>query len=223
MTKRRAAAAAGLIAAALLAGTLFHFRYLLLGTSSAPVRAKENADFQIADLHSQVDMDGDGIDDQTDILQGARDYIATRPVYQSKYYASGYPDDQYGVCTDVVARALLSAGYDLKELVRADIAAAPQAYDIQPPDANIDFRRVGNLAVYFSRHAIPLTTDVHDISQWQGGDIVVFERHIGIVSDKRSDSGVAYVIHHSGPFQPSYEEDILEDRDDIIGHYRVSQ
>ena len=138
-------------------------------------------------------------------------------------YASGYPDDQYGVCTDVVARALLSAGYDLKELVRADIAAAPQAYDIQTPDANIDFRRVGNLAVYFSRHAIPLTTDVHDISQWQGGDIVVFERHIGIVSDKRSDSGVAYVIHHSGPFQPSYEEDILEDRDDIIGHYRVSQ
>ena len=125
MTKRRAAAAAGLIAAALLAGTLFHFRYLLLGTSSAPVRARENADFQIADLHSQVDMDGDGIDDQTDILQGARDYIATRPVYQSKYYASGYPDDQYGVCTDVVARALLSAGYDLKELVRADIAAAP--------------------------------------------------------------------------------------------------
>ena len=52
---------------------------------------------------------------------------------------------------------------------------------------------------------------------------MVFERHIGIVSDKRSDSGMAYVIHHSGPFQPSYEEDILEDRDDIIGHYRVSQ
>ena len=39
----------------------------------------------------------------------------------------------------------------------------------------------------------------------------------------RCRSGVAYVIHHSGPFQPSYEEDILEDRDDIIGHYRVSQ
>ena len=207
----------------LAAACLYHFRYLVLGPSSAPVRAKENEDFQIADIKSSVDRDGDGIDDQTDILEGARDYIATRPIYKSKYYDTGYPDDGFGVCTDVVANALRSAGYDLQELVDQDILENPQDYEIEKPDANIDFRRVRNLRVYFSHTAIPLTTDIYDISQWQGGDIVVFERHIGIVSDKRSDSGVAYVIHHSGPFQPSYEEDILEDRDDIIGHYRVSQ
>ena len=66
-------------------------------------------------------------------------------------------------------------------------------------------------------------TDIYDIDQWQGGDIVIFEKHIGIVSDKRNDDGVAYVIHHNDPFQKSYEEDILESRDDITGHYRISE
>ena len=199
----------------------YRLRYFFIGTSSAPVEAKENADFGIPDYHSSVDMDGDGIDDQTDILQGARDYIATGPVYKSKYYATGYPDDQYGVCTDVVANAMKAAGYDLMELVDEDILAEPQVYGIEEPDVNIDFRRVQNLKVYFGRNAISLTTDIHDISEWQGGDIVIFENHIGIVSDKRNDNGVSYVIHHNDPFQESYEEDLLEKRDDIVGHYRI--
>ena len=88
----------------------YRLRYYFIGTSSAPVDAKENEDFGIADIHSSVDRDGDGVDDQTDILQGARDYIASQPVYKSKYYSTGYPDDQYGVCTDVVANAMKSAG-----------------------------------------------------------------------------------------------------------------
>lgn len=199
----------------------YRLRFFFIGTSSAPVEAKENEDFNIPDYHSSVDMDGDGIDDQTDILQGARDYIATGPVYKSKYYDTGYPDDQYGVCTDVVANALKAAGYDLMELVDEDILAEPQAYGIEEPDRNIDFRRVQNLKVYFERNAVSLTTDIHDISEWQGGDIVIFENHIGIVSDKRNDNGVSYVIHHNDPFQESYEEDLLEKRDDIVGHYRI--
>ncbi|MBP0985735.1 MAG: hypothetical protein J6P39_01845, partial [Oscillospiraceae bacterium] len=35
---------------------------------------------------SSVDKDGDGTDDQTDVLQGAKDYIATEPQYKSIYY-----------------------------------------------------------------------------------------------------------------------------------------
>lgn len=38
-------------------------RYYFLGTSSAPVQVKGNEDFGIADFHSTVDKDGDGIDD----------------------------------------------------------------------------------------------------------------------------------------------------------------
>ena len=59
--------------------------------------------------------------------------------------------------------------------------------------------------------------------QWQGGDIVIFERHIGIVSDRRNKNGVPYVIHHNAPWQTAYEQDILEERTDIVGHYRISE
>jgi uncharacterized protein YijF (DUF1287 family) len=164
----------------------------------------------------------DGLDDQTDILQSVREYLATEPKYRSKYYASGYPDDEYGVCTDVVAFGLLGAGYDLRELVHEDILAAPDAYGVDKPDRNIDFRRVRNLKVYLDRHAIPLTTDPRRIEQWQGGDIVVFEGHIGVVSEHRNHKGVAWVLHNGSPLQLQYEENILARRDDIIGHYRIS-
>ena len=99
----------------------YRFRYYFIGTSSDPVEAMGNEDFGIPDFCSSVDMDGDGIDDQTDILQGARAYIASNPVYKSRYYETGYPDDQYGVCTDVVANAMRNAGYDLMKLVNEDI------------------------------------------------------------------------------------------------------
>ena len=72
------------------------------------------------------DVDGDGIKDQTDILEGALAYVQTCPKYKSKYYSSGYPDDGYGVCTDVVAFGLKSAGFDLQALVDQDIKTHPQ-------------------------------------------------------------------------------------------------
>ncbi len=50
------------------------------------------------------------------------------------------------------------------------------------------------------------------MEQWQGGDIVIFEKHIGIVSDRRNWDGVPYVIHHNDPWQTAYEQDILEKR-----------
>jgi len=78
------------------------------------------------------------------------------------------------------------------------------------------------LLVYFKNHAISLTTDIKEISQWQGGDIIVFKKHIGIVSDNRNKNGVPFVIHHANPYQKHYEEDILENREDIVGHFRIS-
>lgn len=223
MSKKKVFLAAAAVIFLSAACSLWHFRHYFIGPSSAPVDARSNADFNIEDIHSSVDKDGDGIDDQTDILQGTREYISTHPKYKSEYYYTGYPDDGYGVCTDVVANAMRSAGYDLMEMVNEDIMADPQEYDIEKPDINIDFRRVKNLKVYFKHTAIPLTTDIYDIDEWQGGDIVIFDKHIGIVSDKRNENGVAYVIHHNSPFQAAYEEDILEKRDDLVAHYRVSQ
>ena len=190
---------------------------------TSPKRLPDRYGAEIPKVHSSVDKDNDGIDDQTDILQGALDYVASRPKYKSKYYRTGYPNDGYGVCTDVVAFALKNAGYDLMTLVQQDIEANPADYDIDEPDQNIDFRRVKNLRVYFSHSAISLTTDISEIEEWQGGDIVIFKNHIGIVSDRRNENGVPYVIHHNDPWQRTYEEDILEDREDIVGHYRVAE
>lgn len=80
-----------------------------------------NEDFGINDYISPSDKDGDGIDDQSDILAGVKNYIAEKPKYKNKYYSCGYPDDEYGVCTDVVAQGMLAAGYDLMQLINEDI------------------------------------------------------------------------------------------------------
>ena len=194
---------------------LYHFNIL-------PHRSYDNAYFGIETLKSSVDKDQDGIDDQSDILMNARNYINTHPKYKSVYYQGGYPDDGYGVCSDVVAFALKDAGYDLQVLVDEDIAAHPEDYDIEVADANIDFRRVRNLLVYFQNHALSLTTDIHDIEQWQGGDIVVFFFFFGIVWDKRNKQGIPFLIHHASPFQFRYEEDVLG-RYEIIAHFRISE
>ena len=170
---------------------------------------------------SEKDADGDGIDDQTDLLRSARAYLSTGPKYKSKYYETGYPDDGCGVCTDVLAFAMRDTGYDLMTLVNEDILSHPEDYDIETPDSNIDFRRVRNLRVYFAHTALSLTTDPLETEEWQGGDIVIFEDHIGIVSDLRNSRGVTFVLHHSGRMQLKYEEDILEKRKDITGHYRL--
>ena len=186
-------------------------------------RLPDRYDEDIIQVQSKVDKDNDGIDDQTDILQGALEYIDSHPKYKSKYYQTGYPDDEYGVCTDVVAYALKNAGYDLRTLVDEDIENNPDDYNIDNPDKNIDFRRVRNLKIYFSHTAISLTTDIDEIEEWQGGDVVIFKNHIGIVSERRNENGVPYVIHHNSPWQKTYEQDILEKREDIEGHYRVTE
>ena len=196
--------------------------YLLFIFNYIPHKMYSNEDFNIKTYTSSIDKDNDGIDDQTDILNNVREYIATKPKYKSKYYATGYPDDEYGVCTDVVAFGLKGAGYDLMELVNEDIKNNRNNYNIDTIDKNIDFRRVQNLKIYFENNSISLTTDVYDIENWQGGDIVIFTNHIGIVSNNRNKNGVTFIIHHANPFQKYYEEDILESRDDIIGHYRIS-
>ncbi len=196
--------------------------YLLYSLNYIQHKMYSNEDFNIKTYTSNTDKDNDGIDDQTDILNNVREYIATKPKYKSKYYASGYPDDEYGVCTDVVAFGLKGAGYDLMELVNNDIINNKNNYNIDKIDKNIDFRRVRNLIIFFENNANSLTTNIYDIENWQGGDIVIFQNHIGIISNNRNKNGVTFVIHHANPYQKYYEEDILESRNDIVGHYRIS-
>ncbi len=199
----------------IVVAVLYRFNYI-------PHKMYTNEQFGITAYVSVYDKDKDGVEDQTDILQNAKSYVQTNPKYKSKYYETGYPNDRYGVCTDVIAFALKGAGYDLMELVNEDILKEPTAYNIEKPDKNIDFRRVRNLSVYFQRNALSLTTDIDEIAQWQGGDIVLWKGHIGIVSDHRNQKGVPFVIHNANPIQAGYEEDILAIWGKITGHYRIT-
>ncbi|MBW3092540.1 DUF1287 domain-containing protein [Bifidobacterium sp. 82T10] len=224
---------AALIAMMLCAGTVavrhmagMPWRSLLRSSSGGDpsVMTQADSDREYPREASPVDFNGNGVDDYADIVAGARADATNHPRYDSGYYEGGYPPDDRGACTDTVWRAFRQAGYDLKAMVDADIAADPDAYAaVAPkPDPNIDFRRTGVLNVFFAKYARTLTTDVADREQWQGGDIVVFEtsRHIGVVSDKRDGDGTPYVIHNMG--QRRRENDYLAFRRHmtVTGHYR---
>lgn len=183
-------------------------------------RAQYNrARFGIETLHSPNDRDDDGLDDWSDLMLAARRYVRTKPVYDAEYYTGGYPPEGHGVCADVIWQALKGAGYDLKALLDADIAAHPGQYPLPngTPDPSIDFRRVVNLQVFFSRFCQKLTTDPSLTAEWQPGDIVFYEGHVAVISDRRNADGRPWVIHHTG--HGAFEEDAL-DYKVITGHYR---
>ena len=137
--------AAGIVLAAI--AVLIYNRFSYKETSTK--RPRNAYKKKIEQFKSATDKDGDGIDDQSDILNSALEYIQTKPKYESRYYIGGSPDDGYGVCTDVVAMGLKGAGYDLQKLVAEDIKEHKENYDIKVADSNIDYRRVRNLQVYF--------------------------------------------------------------------------
>lgn len=180
------------------------------------------------------DMDGDGISDMDDIVQGARKEVLNRTKYQSTYYEGGYPPEWEGVCTDVIWRALKNAGYDLKSNMDRDILDNTEDYKngVKIPDPNIDFRRVKNQIVFFEKYAESLTWEVKpydkkNLYQWQPGDIVVLNRsdHVAIVSDKRRKDGVPYIIHNASTVAVEEENILLKwsKSGRIIGHFRFPE
>ncbi len=197
--------------------------YLLYNFNILPQKFYTAENFNIATIKSSVDYNNNGVDDYTDILLGARKDAENHPTYDSRYFGNGgYPPDNIGVCTDVVWRAFKNAGYSLRDMIDNDIKNNPDEYIyVENRDKNIDFRRVGNLDIFFKKYAQSLTLDINRIEEWQPGDIVVFgnEEHIGVASDKRNSKGQTYIIHNGG--QPNREEDFFKyNRMEIIGHYR---
>lgn len=186
---------------------------LLYFFNTIPHKQYSNSDFNIETYISSVDKDNDGIDDQTDILNNVRTYIAKKPKYKSKYYDGGYPTDEYRVCTDIIWYALKNAGYDFKTLIDEDIKNNKDEYDEDVGDTNIDFRRVRNIKVYLDRNALKLAND----SDFNPGDIVVYKKHIAIVSDKVNSKNENYILHQH--MYQAYEYDGLF-KNEILGHYR---
>lgn len=215
----------GRVLAGLLALTLLACGIVLYRRGDIPFlepRTYTAAELGIEEVRSGVDYDGDGVEDYADMVQGIRDYFETKPHYESRYYAGGYPDDGCGVCTDVVWHGFAAAGYDLKGMIDADVAAATDAYPhITRPDPNIDFRRVRTLYAFFSRHAESLTTALDDPAQWQAGDIVIFgeNEHVGVCSDLRDRNGIPLLLHHGNPVDEAVERIEIPHKT-VTAHFR---
>ena len=214
-TKKRLALIMAGIAVVILAIVLVLQYY---GILPKPTYSAEK--FGIDTVYSPCDFNKNGIDDYTDFLLGAKQDAENHPTYDGRYVAGGYPPEEIGVCTDVIWRAFREGGYSLRDMVDQDVQRYPQRYpQIQDRDPNIDFRRVKNLWAFFQAYGLALTTDIHDIQQWQPGDIVIFDggKHIGMVSDLRNRNGQPYILHNGGQFRR--EEDYLG-RTQVEAHYR---
>ena len=186
------------------------------------------SDFGYINPISSKDYNNDGIDDSTAIFEGAKKYAEFNPKYKSEYYAGGYPPvEKEGVCTDLIWYALKNAGYDLKGMISKDIELTKKedTYNIETPDSNIDFRRVGNQEIFFIRYAENLDTDYTEIGNFMPGDIITFDNsaHIAMVSDKLNKKGVPYIIQNRDETQKEKEEDRLEITEmKVTGHYRFT-
>jgi uncharacterized protein YijF (DUF1287 family) len=165
------------------------------------------------------------------LVAAARAQVGVTLIYDSSYRRIAYPMGdvplERGVCSDVVIRAFRATGVDLQEQVHRDMvrhfAAYPKAWGLSAPDANIDHRRVPNLATWFKRQGYALPVG-QDAAAYRPGDIVTWDLgsgtpHIGIISDRRSaEDGRPLVIHNIG--WGAREEDALFAYR-ITGHFRA--
>ena len=165
------------------------------------------------------------------LAYAAEDIVNPSVVYDASYRHLAYPGGDVsptrGVCADVVIRAYRRLGTDLQVLVHEDMrryfSAYPPLWHLHAPDANIDHRRVYNLAVFFRRHGETLPCSTHS-EDYHPGDIVVWsvlnQGHIGIVSSLHNTEQSRYLmVHNIGAGQ------VLEDmlfHFPIKGHYRYA-
>jgi uncharacterized protein YijF (DUF1287 family) len=158
-----------------------------------------------------VDKDRDGLPDALDVFIGAKKTVLNADAYGAGYISLEYPNGDVprdvGVCTDVIIRAMRNAGVDLQAAVHKDIPRARRAYPMIKGngDTNIDHRRVRTILPWFTRHWDARTTALDDAADpLRPGDVVFMDTfpsksgpdHIGIISDRRGDSGHPLVINN---------------------------
>jgi len=166
------------------------------------------------------------------ILEGARQWLERAPRYDPSYFKLAYPGGDVppdrGACTDLIVRALRHAGIDLQVLIHEDRLARPEDYPWAiRVDRNLDHRRTAIQIAYFRKHARPLVTrtDPEHLSEWLPGDLVFYGRkrvwHAGIVSDRKSPSGVPHIIDSHQDGGGVSERFLLTHWGAILAHFRV--
>ncbi len=64
--------------------------YALTYFNLLPLKYYAASDFGIERVISHTDKDDDKVDDYTDILLSAREYLSTKPKYKCSFYEGGY-------------------------------------------------------------------------------------------------------------------------------------
>ena len=185
-------------------------------------------EFGIPEYGTGLDANNNHVNDAKDVLQGALDYTARKPVYEDlREYPGGLPEGKNGSAGDVVAFGFKNAGYDLQKLIYQDITKNPDVYDKSNPlNEDIAFRVVENQRIFFSRYAEAHDNNYYNVRDWQMGDVVFFEKnHVAIVADKVNGNGVRFIVHNFWRYQAGYYQDVLETNawGKVVGHYRLSQ
>ncbi len=162
------------------------------------------------------------------LVAAAKSQIGRTTQYDPAYVALAYPGGdvplQTGVCTDVVIRAFRAVGSDLQVSVHEDMLRHFSAYPATgrtTPDANIDHRRVKNLATFFAR-AGASAPQSQIAGDYAPGDIVMWDvsglAHTGLVVDDLVPGTDRHmIVHNIG--DGAQEEDILF-AFPITGHFR---
>lgn len=200
-----------------LIGVTYYFRYMDIKKDSSSqkenilekIEDKVKKDTSFPVVYSKEDKNNNGVADPIDIAEAIKKDLEKQLVYKDAYYVGGYPPESEGVCTDVIWRGLKAINVDLKALMDSDIKKTSKDYKRinGKPDPNIDFRRVVNQKVFFEKYcSIEVSEfkkdDIENLKNWQPGDIILFLKpyeHVGIVSNKRDDDGIPFVIHNSTP------------------------
>jgi hypothetical protein len=151
-------------------------------------------------------------------------------IYDASYERIAYPNGDVsalrGVCADEIVRAYRLLGIDLQQLVHEDMRRAfdvyPKRWGLKRPDANIDHRRVPNLATFFQRHGTSLAPSTNG-ADYKPGDVVAWaladgRPHIGLVTERLSSDGSRPLVMHNIGFGPQIEDMLFELK--ITGHYR---
>ncbi len=149
------------------------------------------------------------------ILKGAKIELENPSLYTAEAsriiplsYPMGDIPKKYAVCTDVVIRALRTAGIDLQALIHEGAVTHPNYYGkfIEKPNHHIDHRRTRNIQVYLSFNAMNYlnTSDGKDSRAIKPGDIIIMDTgvkngtqydHIGIVDNTTDDQENYKVIN----------------------------
>jgi len=162
--------------------------------------------------------------------------------FSASYYGMDYPwgdvPSHVGTSPDLVIRCLREAGIDLQQMVHIDRKRRPRHYPLHiwghpRPDRSIDHRRIPNLytfvQTYFERQSIRVDSAEKcagfipgDIVFWAGQGGSEYPNMTGLVTDRRNEEGVPYVVTLHRDDRVVTDSHLLTDWT-VTGHYQVDR